>query len=252
MITVYGTKEAWGVPDISPACLKLKTYLRMVGLEYKSEFGDPRKGPTRKIPYIDEGDGKLIGDSSVIIEHLKKKHGDKLDAKLSAGARATGHAVQRMLEENTYWVGLMNRWSRDGAFEELKKVFAPVMPPVIGGMVMNMIRRKTRKNAFAHGMARHSMERVNALGCADLDALSTILGDKPYLLGSEPTSYDCVVYGYIANILATPASSVCQEHAAKLKNLVAHRDRIRDTYWKATESVKKEEKSKAEETANPA
>src|SRR5579859_665637 len=97
-ITVHGGWEAFGVPDFSPACLKLKTYLRMADVAYASTLGDPRKAPTKKIPFITH-DGASVGDSGLIIDHLKNKLGDPLDGKLTKEQRALGHLVRRVCEE---------------------------------------------------------------------------------------------------------------------------------------------------------
>ena len=73
----------------------------------------PRAAPTKKIPYIDDG-GTIIGDSGLIVDHLKKKYGDALDAKLTADQRALGHLLRRTLEESLYFVGLYARWVEAG------------------------------------------------------------------------------------------------------------------------------------------
>ncbi|MBC7396619.1 MAG: hypothetical protein H7333_04175 [Bdellovibrionales bacterium] len=51
---------------MSPFCVKLETYLRMAKLEYKIKSGLPNKSPNGRIPYVNL-DGKLIGDSGIII-----------------------------------------------------------------------------------------------------------------------------------------------------------------------------------------
>ena len=66
---------------------------------------------------------------------------------------------------------------------------------------------------------------------ADIDALSTMLGDKPYLFGEAPTSYDASLYGILANVLAFPKDGVLATHVRTKPNLVAFVDRVRETYW---------------------
>ncbi len=39
----------------------------------------------------------------------------------------------------------------------------------------------------AQGTGRHSREEIYAQGKADLDAVATLLGDQPFMLGTEPT-----------------------------------------------------------------
>jgi hypothetical protein len=45
MITVYGGFPAFGLPDFSPACLKIKTYLRMAKIDFEATTGMPDRGP---------------------------------------------------------------------------------------------------------------------------------------------------------------------------------------------------------------
>src|SRR5262249_24562064 len=102
MIRLYQFRPAFGLPNPSPFCMKAETYLRMTGLEYECPRADLRRAPKGKLPYIDD-EGTLVSDSSFIIDHLKRKYGDPLDARLDAAARATALALQRLVEENTYW-----------------------------------------------------------------------------------------------------------------------------------------------------
>ena len=64
----------------------------MAGIDYEVvAMADPRKAPKGKLPYI-EDDGETIADSTVIIEHLKKKYGDTLNEGLPVRAATVAHA----------------------------------------------------------------------------------------------------------------------------------------------------------------
>ena len=83
MIRLHQFAPAFGLPNASPFCMKLETYLRMASLPFELvNSGDVLKAPKRKLPYIDD-DGTLVADTSFIIEHLKARYGDPLDAALS-------------------------------------------------------------------------------------------------------------------------------------------------------------------------
>jgi glutathione S-transferase len=230
-LTVHAGWDAFGVPDFSPFCLKVKTYLRMAHVPYASALGDPRKAPTKKIPFIVH-DGTTVGDSGLILEYLqKKKLGDALDARLTPEEHALGHLVRRTCEESLYFAVLHTRWADDAEWPALAKQFKPIMPPVIGGLIINMIRKDTLRNVWGQGLGRHTVENVHAHGKADVDALATVLGDKPYLFGNTPTSYDATLFGTIANVLAHPPNSPIALHAKGKKNLVAFVERVKEAYW---------------------
>jgi glutathione S-transferase len=229
MISLYQAPAAWGISNISPFCVKLESYLRMVGLPYKVMPTDFGKAPKGKIPFV-EVDGKLLGDSQLIIEHLKRKHGDPLDAKLSAEEVARGHAVRRMLEESTYWHIVHVRYSDDG-WKVYRPIFEALFPPVVGKVVPALIRRGIHKSLRAHGLGRHRPEEILELGKADVSAVAALLGDKPFLLGENPTSFDATVYAFIVSITAFPVDSAFKRYTLEQQNLVRYVERFQQRYF---------------------
>jgi len=98
MITLYQFPSAWGLPNASPFCMKVETYLRMCNLPYTTvNVLNPAKGPKGKLPYITDG-SNVVADSGLILDYLKKTHGDVLDARLGSVERAQALAWQRLLE----------------------------------------------------------------------------------------------------------------------------------------------------------
>ena len=233
-LTIYGGWKAFGLADFSPFGLKVQTYARMLGIPYEAKVGDPRKAPTKKIPYIVDGT-TVLGDSGLIFDYLKKKHGDTLDASLTPAQHATGHLVRRTLEESAYWVVVHARWLEDDAWPHVRAMLVPLMPPVIGSAIASgPVRGGVRKQVYAQGTGRHTREAIYKLGCADIDAVAATLGDKPFLLGDTPSSYDAIVYGFIANTIAFPPESPVALRAKEHANLVAFVKRMNDKYWSDT------------------
>lgn len=84
MITLFQFPPAFNVPNVSPFCLKLETFLRLAGLEYQVKpVMDPRKGPKGKLPFITL-DGKAIADTAIIMRTLQQYYEFDLDAGLDA------------------------------------------------------------------------------------------------------------------------------------------------------------------------
>ena len=132
-LIVHHLPSAWGLPSVSPFCLKLDTYLRIVGLPFtavidKVPFGAPKK----KLPYI-EHSGRRIGDSTLAIDYLEGEFGVDGNAGLSAGQRAVALALQRLLEENLYWVMVYDRWMVDANWQFFRDI-------VLGGMPLPVRR----------------------------------------------------------------------------------------------------------------
>lgn len=235
MITVHGYVPAWGLPDISPFVTKVVNYMTMADIPFEwkpqslATLGSD--SPTAKLPYIID-DGVQINDSTRIIQYLQEKYGDKLDTHLSATDKAVGLAFQRMVEEYTYWSGVIEpRWPTVERFE----IYVPY---IVGGPQLSELpqevqdallafREKIHDEHLKHGMGLRSHEDIVQCLQEDLDALSTFLGDKPFFLGEEPTSYDATIYSTFRHIADVPWDWAGRDYARSQANLVAYADRMR-------------------------
>jgi glutathione S-transferase len=239
MITLYQTPVAWGMPNLSPFCFKLESYLRMAGLPYTVKLAQLPQAPKGKVPYV-EIDGLRMGDSQFIIEYLKQKHGDTLDAKLTPEQLAIGHSVRRMLEECTYWYIVYMRWVDDAGWRAYLPVVETMIPEVMGGHVpLPALRQKMLQILHDQGTGRHSMEEVQALAKADITSVATLMGDKPFLLGDAPTSFDAVVYSFMVSIIANPVDTELKQHTLSQENLVRYCARFKSRFfanWKPPET----------------
>ena len=219
------------MPCLSPFGIKVETYLRMVGLPYKTANGDPRKGPKGKIPWIDD-DGRLVSDSGDIIEYLKERHGDPLDKDLTPAQRAVAHATRRMLEEHLYWVGVYTRWIEDEGYANTRAYFKKFLPPVIGGLLLDRVVRKSLGKALhTQGVGRHAREDIYRRGAEDIDALSVLLGSTPYFLGDHPSSIDATVFALTLAASAPPGDNPLKQRVLGHANLVAYTERMNKRYF---------------------
>src|SRR5882672_9312533 len=128
MIKLYQFAPAFGLPNGSPFCMKLETYLRMTGQRFELvSNGNVLKAPKGKLPYI-EDNGKLICDSTLIVDYLKATYHDPLDGWLSAEQKAIALAFQRLLEENTYWAVIHTRWVEPEGWAKTRIAFFGALP----------------------------------------------------------------------------------------------------------------------------
>ncbi len=55
-IKLFQFPRMFGIPNLSPFCCKMETWLRIAGIPYEVvDTPDPRKGPKGKLPFIDDG-----------------------------------------------------------------------------------------------------------------------------------------------------------------------------------------------------
>ena len=230
-LIVHHLPSAWGLPSVSPFCLKLDTYLRIVGLPFtavidKVPFGAPKK----KLPYI-EHSGRRIGDSTLAIDYLEGEFGVDGNAGLSAGQRAVALALQRLLEENLYWVMVYDRWMVDANWQFFRDIVLGGMPLPVRRLAGPAIRRGIGRRIEGHGLGVHGEREIHAIGIRDLGAVADFLGDEPFLMGDRATTVDAAAYGLLANILLTPVASPVKEAGLARDNLVSYLQRVRDSYF---------------------
>jgi glutathione S-transferase len=220
------------LPSLSPFCTKTDLYLRMRGLEFRNINGDPRKAPMGKLPFIDDG-GQKIADSQLIVDHLEKTRPEPLDAGLSAESSARGHAIRRMLEEGLYFAAVYARWADDRYWPEFKKTISAKMPipGPLKPIIMPKIRKGVLKSLLSQGTGRHEPDQVYAFAERDLDALVTLLGEGPYLLGDTPRSVDAVAFGFLAQGVMCDIPSRLADIIKSKPALVAYVERLKDAYY---------------------
>lgn len=230
MIYLYAFAPLWGLVDISPFVTKVDVYLRLVELPYKLvpfSMESFTAAPKGKLPYIVEGP-ETIADSSFIVDYLKKKYSDPLDAKLGPSMRAAGHAIKRMLEENFYWVIVAERWRDTKTAVEQYPIMVGQPPEFVKTVVDSLLGE-----LHGHGMGRHSADEVESIGKADLIALSDFIGGNPYLLGAEPTSYDATIYSFVAHTIQPDYDSRMKKFIKTLPNLMQYWDRLNSRLYKS-------------------
>jgi glutathione S-transferase len=222
---------AWGLPSISPFCLKLQTWLRIAGLPYTTVVDPtPFKAPKGKLPFI-EHDGKRIGDSGFAIDYVTEMLGVDPDAGLSASDRASALALRRMVEENLYWSMVYDRWMVEENWNVFRDVVLGGVPAPLRIVVAPIARRGVRRQLVGHGIGLHERDEIRAVGCRDMNALADFLGDKPFFFGAEPTGFDAVGYGFLANMLEVPIETPVKKAGLARANLPAYLERMRARFW---------------------
>lgn len=219
-----------GVPNASPFCVKLELWLKLAGIPYRvRDEAMPFKAPKKKIPYIVEN-GKEIGDSTLIIEHLARTRGIDLDAGLTDKERGLDQAVWGMCDERLYWLGVWDRWLGPG-WPVVSDAFFGAMSGPMRPFMKAFAQRAIKKQLWAQGTGRHSPDEILGMAKRDIAALAAIVGDGPYVHGDQIRSIDAVVYAYVVNLtefrIDTPMTEAARAHA----NLVAYARRITETYF---------------------
>ena len=73
----------------------------------------------------------------------------------------------------------------------------------------NFILFQVANRARMHGIGRHSSEEIHKIGCDDIQAISTYLGSKPYLMGDRPTVVSYVTSQWACSVETTTRRRCC-------------------------------------------
>ena len=233
MITLHQFAPAFGLPNASPFCMKLETWLRMAKLEFtipRATLRAFRSAPMGKLPYIEE-EGQVYADSSLIIDHLTRRHGITLDDWLSADQRAEARACQKLMEDSLYWSMVYTRWIDPDGWALTQPTFFGALPAPLKWFVPALARRGTRTRLQAQGTGTHRRSDIIAMGLADITALARLLGVREYVLGARPCTLDACAYGFIANLVRVPYENELTQHARSFPSFDAYCDRMQQRYY---------------------
>jgi len=237
MMKMYGYLPAWGCSDMSPFVSFTDAYLRMAGIPFKAEIlyrGDLTATPKGKLPWIVDVDGTNVSDTQLIQYYLEEKYDNKLDGWLSKEQKAQAAIMNRAIGEFWYWIVVQTRYRRDEDFaiyDPLWVKFLAWLPVEQRAQPVSDFRDHLLTQFWHHGTGRNSEAEVEMIAAKLTDAMSDLLGDKPYMFGDKPSSLDANIYAGLVHVMFTPFPSPIGQYPKTKPNLVAYTDRIFDKYY---------------------
>jgi glutathione S-transferase len=229
-IKLFQFPRMFGIPNLSPFCCKLETWLRIAGIPCEVvDTPDPRKGPKGKLPFIEDA-GVRIADTSLIVDHLVKTRGVDPDARLEAPQRAIALLVQRTLEEHYAFIVAYTHFLRDEGWQHTRARFdsAPAIArPLIGGLV----RRRVKNMLWKQGVLRHSHEDIIESALRDWRAVLAVMSEGPFFFGDEPSGVDAIIFGALATSVLTPIESPIREFLRSQPACLAYAELMRARFF---------------------
>jgi glutathione S-transferase len=224
-IKLFQFPRMFGIPNLSPFCCKLETWLRITRVPYEVvDTPDPRKGPKGKLPFIEDA-GMRIADSSRIVDHLVKTRGVDPDARLNSSQRAIALLVQRTLEEHYAFVLAYTHLVRDDGLRHTGARFDAV-PAIVRPLVARAVLGRIKKVLWHQGILRHSDQEILESGLHDWRAVLTVMSNGPFFFGDEPTGVDAIIFGALAASILTPIESPIRDFLMSQPAVVAYADRM--------------------------
>ncbi|EIL98183.1 glutathione S-transferase [Rhodanobacter thiooxydans] len=229
-LTLYASRAAFGLPDTSPFVLKTEVQLKMAGVAYERASAIPPQAPNGKLPFIDDH-GEVVSDSTFIRAHVERKYGVDLDAGLDAQQRAQAWAIERLLEDHLYFAMLWFRWIDPDNFARGPAHFADAAPETERAALRQQMQARKVAELHAQGLGRHAPGRIAELGTRSIGALALLLGDRPFLMGNEPSAVDAPAFGMLACIVTPFFDTPLRRAVEAQPNLVAHVRRMMQHFY---------------------
>jgi glutathione S-transferase len=224
-IKLFVYPRMYAIPNLSPFCCKLETWLRIAEVPYELvPTTDPRVAPRGKLPFIEDG-GVRIADSSIIIEHLVKTRAVDPDARLTEAQRAIGLLVQRTIEDHYAFVLAYMHLYRDEGLKHTRARFNAV-PALIRPLVANAVHRSIKKMLWTHGTLRYAHDEIVRAAIGDWQAVLSAMGDGPFFFGAKATGIDAIVFGALASTVFTPIPSPIRDYLIEQPKSLAYAERV--------------------------
>ncbi|WP_196139883.1 glutathione S-transferase family protein [Aliikangiella sp. G2MR2-5] len=232
MIELYGFTPNLGLEDPSPFVLKVDTYLRMAKIEYRkiSKLSNLKHAPKGKLPYIRDND-KIIADSQFIFDHLEDKFNRPLDGHLSAEQKAIAYLTTKSLDENLYFAIVYSRWQDEESWAKVKKAFFGKLPFPLNAIVPIIARKQVIRTLYGQGVSRHTKDEIISICQKTYQALTDLIGDKPFVFGDRPCSLDATLFGFLAEVILADLDNTFNESARNYPVLVKYCQRIYKQYY---------------------
>ncbi len=232
MIKLYGFGGAFGVVDASPFVIKVDLFLKLAGLEYEfiGDVNALKKSPKNKLPFIDDN-GKKVADSAFILKHLVDSYQLTLDDHLTSEQKAQASLYAKALDESLYWCLVYSRWVKEDTWPIIKETFFGSLPIPLKWFVPGMLQKSLKNTLHRQGYGRHSDSELLSIANEHFSALSTLLGDKPYFFGEQPSSFDAVAYAFLAEFISVDYFNSFNHQARQYENLVKYCQAIEAKYY---------------------
>ncbi|CAJ0586555.1 unnamed protein product, partial [Mesorhabditis spiculigera] len=198
------------LPNPSPYCLKIETYLRVNNLKY-------------------ELNGEQISDSQIILWRLAKLF--EIQDPVSGHERGTARAIERMLDMSTVNSLNHDRMVKHAHLTLARNVSGVPLPAFASNFLATRFAKKAQ-SMINRKTDRLSAEELKENLKRDIQAVADVLDTKKFLFGDRMTIADCTAFGHLGTSYFLPfrqhITDLLDDDHPRVKNYL---ERIRAHYW---------------------
>uniref|UniRef100_A0A914UU73 Uncharacterized protein n=1 Tax=Plectus sambesii TaxID=2011161 RepID=A0A914UU73_9BILA len=230
VVYLYQFPRSPYLPNASPFCLKLETFLRYAKIDYEVIGSMNHWSKEGKLPFI-ELNGVQYHDSDfameMLVDHFKLDH---LEADLTDEQRGMTRAMFKLAEQSLCEAMIYNRFleNMDGFFKAMGFSVNFLQRAIVG----RFLTKKIRARVNGAGIGRHSREEIYLIAKADLEAFSLLLGDNEYFFGNKPHTVDIIVWSVLCQSYYMPFDNLIRTYIiTHFTNLDAFITRMKEHFW---------------------
>ncbi|KAM3717604.1 Uncharacterized protein ACO02O_01627 [Dirofilaria immitis] len=189
MVYLYQFPRVKYIPNISPFCLKLETWLRMADIQYENICSWSTRSLEGTVPFL-EYNGKEYPDSALAIRDMTVIFSkESMESHLNDEQKATARAFEAMAENS---LAIANGYFRftehfDEVFQQLPNDAFGMLTPIWKFLIKKMMTFKIKKRMPLLAIGKHSHDEIINIAIDDLKSISSYLGNKHYFTGFKPT-----------------------------------------------------------------
>lgn len=199
MLTLLTFAGSPNQPSLSNFCTKAMILLNMAQEDWQPRIArDMTETVFGKLPTLITEDGK-VGDSNLLIPWLEARGADLFPG-LTLAQRGQAHAVIRMVEENLRYGMMYDRWVDPDGWAAFCPVAFADMPENLRSTLPEQFRAKISDGFQWQGLGRFGPQERLAYFQSDLDALTALLQDGPFLFGDRPCAADAATLPVLSGI----------------------------------------------------
>jgi len=235
VVYLYQFHRSPVLPNLSPFCLKVETWLRINNIPYEVVPSWTMRSKEGLLPFV-ELNGEHIADSQLILFKLSK-HFNKED-KLPKEKLAIARAVDRMIEGSLLFALICYKVVENTAKFIHPSVSGVPIPEFVTNLAAPFIHGQMKGRLRAQGIYKHDRADILEIQRRDLQALSDILGNYKFVMGDEPTTVDCTVFGNLATCYYLPydqpMKALLQKEFTNVRDLL---ERIKTRFFSDWDSL---------------
>jgi len=232
VVYLYQFPRSPHMPNMSPFCLKLETYLRANNIKYEVRQTWMQRSSKGQLPFV-ELNGEQLADSQLIIKALSRKFKKEEEEKLTQTQMGISRAVDRLVESSFIQAIVAFKY-----LDHLPELISGEntglrwIPKMVTDVAAMFMKPTLTAKLYSQGFGRLTREEQIEQARLDLQAIADLMGKNKFMLGDEPHIVDFTLFGHFATFYYLPFNMLLKRMMREeFMGLVTYMDRMKERFW---------------------